>query len=220
VGASPFLRRARVTLITAGLLLSPGGRHATAVSSSSDWDRLARGILSETNEVRRDPEGYARLLEQLLPRFEGALLDRPGRRALRTEEGARAVREAVRVLRDTRAMGGLTWSKGMAAGARDHVRDQGPTGGMEHRGRDGSSPAQRVTRYGRWHVGVAENIAFGENPAREVVIQLLVDDGVPDRGHRKTILDRSFGVAGVACGPHAEYEQMCVIDYAVRFSER
>ncbi|MDQ3426562.1 MAG: CAP domain-containing protein, partial [Gemmatimonadota bacterium] len=144
-------------MFAAGLLLAPVERPTAADPPAPDWDRLARGILSETNRVRRDPEGYARLLEQMLPRFDGTLLDRPGRRALRTEEGARAVREAVRALRDTRAMGGLVWSKGMAAGARDHVRDQGPTGGMEHRGRDGSSPAQRVTRYGRWHAGVAEN---------------------------------------------------------------
>jgi uncharacterized protein YkwD len=67
---------------------------------------------------------------------------------------------------------------------------------------------------------VAENMAFGENPARQVVIQLLVDDGVPDRGHRATILDPSYRVAGAACGPHARYRQMCVIDFAVEYAER
>ena len=185
-----------------------------------DWTELARDLITETNAARRDPKAYSRYLEELLPQFEGKLLRRPGRLVLRTEEGARAVREAIRALRDTRPMGPLRWSKGMAAAARDHVRDQGPAGLMEHKGSDGSTPARRVNRYGRWSVAVSENIAYGSNPARDVVLQLIVDDGVADRGHRKNLLDPELGVAGAACGPHARYRQICVIDYAVKYKER
>ncbi len=185
-----------------------------------DWTELARDLIGESNAVRRNPSGYARHLEEMLPQFEGKRLRRPGRAVLRTEEGAAAVREAIRALRSTGPMGTLRLSKGMTAAARDHVRDQGPTGLMEHRGADGSSPAQRVSRYGRWNVSVAENIAYGSNPAREIVLQLIVDDGVRDRGHRKNLLDPDFTVAGAACGPHARYQQICVIDYAVRYTER
>jgi uncharacterized protein YkwD len=138
---------------------------------------------------------------------------------LQTSEGAAAVQEAIEALRQSPQMEGLEWSEGMAAGAADHVRDQGPKGGLDHDGTDGSSPAQRVNRYGQWHQGIAENMAFGENPAREVVLQLLIDDDVLDRGHRQTMLDPRYGVAGAACGPHARYRQMCVIDFAVRYTE-
>jgi uncharacterized protein YkwD len=189
-------------------------------SRSPDWAELARDLIDETNAARRDPAGYSRYLEEMMPQFEGKLLRRPGRSALRTEEGGRAVREAIRALRRTRPMGALRWSKGMTAAARDHVRDQGPTGLMEHRGTDGSTPARRVSRYGRWYVSVSENIAYGSNPAREVVLQLIVDDGVPDRGHRKNLLDPTLGAAGAACGPHARYQQICVVNYAGRYTER
>jgi uncharacterized protein YkwD len=185
-----------------------------------DWTELARDLIQETNSVRQNPSGYVRHLEEMLTQFEGKRLRRPGRAVLRTEEGASAVREAIRALSATRPMRGLRSSKGMTAAARDHVRDQGPAGLMEHRGTDGSAPAQRVSRYGRWHVSVAENIAYGSNPAREIVLQLIVDDGVRDRGHRKNLLDPDFAVAGAACGPHARYQQICVIDYAVRYTER
>jgi uncharacterized protein YkwD len=47
-----------------------------------------------------------------------------------------------------------------------------------------------------------------------------VDDGVSDRGHRDNLLDPRWTVAGVACGPHREYEQMCVMDYAAKYAER
>jgi uncharacterized protein YkwD len=199
---------------------SSRAERGTSPAGSPDWTELARDLIAETNAVRRDPSGYSRYLEEMVPQFEGKLLRRPGRAVLRTEEGARAVREAIRALRITRPMGTLRWSKGMTAAARDHVRDQGPTGLMEHRGSDGSTPAQRVSRYGRWHASVGENIAFGPNPAREVVLQLIVDDGIRDRGHRKNLLAPDFGAVGAACGPHARYQQICVIDYAVRFTER
>ena len=68
--------------------------------------------------------------------------------------------------------------------------------------------------------GATENIAFGDNQARQVVIQLLVDDGVPGRGHRDNILDGRWGAEGAACGPHRDYRQICVMDYAVRYVER
>lgn len=187
---------------------------------TTDWRRLARDIHDETNAVRRDPSGYAKHLERMLPRFEGKLLERPGRPHLRTDEGAAAVRQAIASLKARRSVAPLRWSKGLTAAAADHVRDQGPIGGLEHRGSDNSDPARRASRYGRWIQGVAENIAYGENPARAVVIQLLVDDGVPDRGHRDNILDPDWGAAGVACGSHRRYQQMCVMDYAAKYAER
>ena len=183
------------------------------------WSRLALEIHTETNLVRSDPAAYAGHLETLLPSFEGNLLERPGRPLLRTEEGPAAVREAIAALQGRRPVPVLSWSKGLAAAAEDHVQDQGPIGGLEHRGTDGSDPARRAERRGRWLGGIGENIAYGDNPARQVVIQLLVDDGVPDRGHRNNILDPRWQVEGVACGPHREYRQVCVMDYAVGYEE-
>jgi len=134
--------------------------------------------------------------------------------------GMPTVREAIAALRARQPMQQLRWSKGLAGAAADHVKDQGPIGGLEHRGTDGSNPARRAERRGRWVTAMAENIAFGDNPARQVVIQLLVDDGIPDRGHRDNILDSRWGAEGAACGPHRDYRQICVMDYAVRYVER
>jgi uncharacterized protein YkwD len=200
------------------MALSLWGSPSAALAT--DWSRLAREIHTETNLLRRDPAAYARHLERLLPRFDGTLLQRPGRPFLRTEEGPAAVREAIAALKARGPVPPLRWSKGLAAAAADHVRDQGPIGGLEHRGSDQSDPGRRANRNGRWIRGMAENIAYGENPAREVVIQLLIDDGVPDRGHRNNLLDGDWGAEGIACGPHRRYQQMCVMDFAVKYEER
>ncbi|MEO8656537.1 MAG: CAP domain-containing protein, partial [Ramlibacter sp.] len=52
-----------------------------------------------------------------------------------------------------------------------HARDMARHGYLEHRGRDGSGPADRAIRAGyRWR-SVAENIASGQTTAEEVVRQ-------------------------------------------------
>ena len=207
---------APLILISAGVGASPRG----LAPAEPDWNRLAREVAAETNQLRRDPASYLPDLEALLPRFDGLVLERPGRPFLRTEEGAAAVQEAVAALRSAGSAQPLAWSAGLARAAGDHVRDQGPVGGTEHEGTDGSDPARRMERYGQWRGAVAENIAYGENSAREVVLQLLIDDGVPGRGHREALLDPEWGVSGVACGRHRDYGQMCVMDYAAGYVER
>jgi uncharacterized protein YkwD len=213
-------RTVRAVLATLALSSSGFAPALGRTRAEPDWGQLAREIAEETNRLRREPESYAAELEAWLPRFNGLVLERPGRAFLRTEEGAPAVQDAIAALRAARPSAPLRWSAGLARAAGDHVRDQGPIGGTEHRGTDGSDPARRMERYGQWRGGVAENIAYGENAARDVVLQLLVDDGVPNRGHRDALLDPEWGVSGVACGRHRDYGQMCVMDYAEGYEER
>jgi len=47
-----------------------------------------------------------------------------------------------------------------------------------------------------------------------VVRELIIDSGVPSRGHRRNIFYPPLDAAGVACGPHRQYANMCVMDFA------
>lgn len=178
-----------------------------------------RQVLAEINLARTDPSGYARHIERQLRYFDGNLLRLPGEVALRTTEGAKAVREAAAALRAQSPLPGLAASRGLSRAARDHVDDQGPRGRLGHTGSDGSDMTDRIERYGTWDGSVAENISYGSTTARDVVIGLLVDDGVPSRGHRANILSAESRFAGVACGRHTTYGTMCVIDFAGEYRE-
>lgn len=110
-------------------------------------------------------------------------------------------------------------SPGMSRAAADHVRDQARTGETGHAGSDGSQPWERIARFGEWKARVAENISYGANGPRDVVMNLIVDEGFPDRGHRENIFNPYLRVIGIACGDHPIYQQMCVMTLTVAYEE-
>ena len=67
--------------------------------------------------------------------------------------------------------------------------------------------------------GWAENIAYGHHTAREIVLALIVDDGVHRRGHRKNIFNPTYDMVGAAYGPHARFGSVCSIDFASGYAE-
>ena len=131
-----------------------------------------------------------------------------------TDEGVSAVDEAIAFLRRQRPLAPLSPAQALALAAGEHAQDQARSGGVGHESRDGTSFDQRIESHVAWRGAVAEDIAYGEATAEKVVRQLIVDDGVADRGHRTNIFDPELQFAGVGCGPHRVYQSMCVIDLA------
>jgi uncharacterized protein YkwD len=179
---------------------------------------LEAAILEETNLLRKDPRGYAQKLIQLRPSYRGKLIHREGQASILTQEGVAALDEAIAVLkRAPKRLPRLAHAEGLSRAAADHARDLGRTGALGHTGSDGGGPDKRARRHGVWDGMVAENIAFGPTDSEEIVIGLLVDDGVPDRGHRDILLTQELFFGGVACGPHPGYGTTCVMTYATSF---
>ncbi len=76
-----------------------------------------------------------------------------------------------------------------------------------------------MNRFGKKEGTAGENISYGKKDAMGVVLQLLIDDSTPSRGHRTNIMEAAFHVVGCATGPHKGYEMMCVQDFAGGFSD-
>lgn len=192
----------RLLLPLAALLLS-----ASALPSQTV---LERAVLDEINFARSNPSGYADHLRIYRSYFLGKIVRYPANPdGLRTVEGVAAVDEAIAFLRRQRALPRVTRSDLLARAAADHVRDQGPRGATGHAGANGSRVAGRVTKRGGGSY-VAEVITYGPPSGAEVVRQLIVDDGVKDRGHRRSVFAAEMRYAGAACGPHKRYRVMCV----------
>ncbi len=177
-------------------------------------------VVEELNLARTQPGVYADFLTAYSKLYIGAEVHEQGEAILMTVEGKSAVNEAIRFLRNQKSLPPLTASKGMSRAAKDMVRMQESTNQIGHTGRDGSTFNQRLNRHGTWGGSCAENIDYGNNLARKIVMALIIDDGVSSRGHRKSIFTPAYRRVGVACGSHKTYRYMCVIELAQSYTEK
>lgn len=178
-------------------------------------------IIDEINLARTDPQKYIAFLEAYKGYYKGNNLTLPGSRtALVTNEGLNAVDEAINFLRAQKALPALSLARGMCLAAKDHARDMTLKGISGHTGSDGSLPKARVDRYGLWDGTVGENIIYDIRTAREMVIGMIVDDGVASRGHRRNIFDTTYRVAGVSISDAASNPSRGVIVYVGGFTDK
>lgn len=156
--------------------------------------RMSRAVFDELNLARTNPTGFAMYVDN-------------------TDADAR---EAIAYLRAIEPVAKLAWSDELTRAAIDHIADTGSRGVLGHEGTDGSRPHSRIGRY--LHPSdisaTGENIQYGPLTPRAIVVELIVDRGVPDRGHRTNIFAPNWTHVGIAIGPHAGYEAMCVMDFA------
>jgi hypothetical protein len=176
------------------LLLAP-------VATAGEYG-LDEAVFNELNFARTHPQAYAGVLDEEYRRQGGRIQD------------PQAYGEAVDFLARQKPLAPLAPNAALADAASSFVSVQGAEGGFGHVASDGASLGERLRRHGTYAMLMAEDISYGYVTAREVVTQLIVDPGVPDRGHRANIFDPALRQAGIACGPHRTYRAMCVVDFA------
>ncbi len=178
---------------------------------------VEKDVILELNKARTNPARYAELyIAPRTKKFLGTIYNG----TLKTNEGVSAVNECVEVMGKASAVSALTPQEGLSLAAQDHAYSQGDTDQVGHIGVDGSNPSERIEKYGTYKTA-GENICYGQVTGQEIVVQLLIDDGVSNRGHRENILKADYTSAG--CGfarKHKTYGSVCVTTFAGGYKEK
>lgn len=180
-------------------------------------DDIEKDVILEMNMARTNPVKYAELyIEPRVKKFNGKIYGGN----LQTNEGVTVVNECIKYMKAQKKLPLLYPSKGLTQAAKDHANTQCLTDQTGHTGTDGSDPFKRMNRYGSYKTA-GENISYGSKTAREIVVTLLIDDGVKSRGHRKNIMNKDFDAAGIGfANKHKLYGCECVLDYAGKYVEK
>jgi uncharacterized protein YkwD len=197
-----------------GMFFANAGALAHDATDAGESAVLERAVLAEINYARQHPREYAALLRDYRSRFDGRIVFLPGdENGAITNEGVDAVDEAIDFLEQQAPLGALDAGQLLQLAAQEHADDQGAMGATGHVSREGLSPGERVKRRGG-DIYVSEGIWYGRGDAGAVVRSLIVDDGVRGRGHRTLLFKPDVRFAGVGCGAHRRFGQICVIDMA------
>ncbi len=171
-----------------------------AIPRPSFADSFENEVLAEINRARAYPSRYARVLLRERANYEDSRRD-PG-----------ALEDAVEFLMRQSPLPPLSPDGRIAAAAAELAGVQSRRGGVGHGAR--GNLGRRLQEQGVFAGLAAEVISYGQATPADVVRQLIVDAGVPSRGHRHDIFGANYRIAGVACGPHPKWDDMCVIDLA------
>ena len=180
----------------------PESSDATTVTSyTPSAEELA--VISEINYARTDPKDY------VTHRLSVIDLSK------KSDSYKAALDELVDKMTHMNDLPALTSSLGLTRCAAEWVNISGPEGYVGH----DSSIAKRFKKYCSY-ASLGENCSYGYSTAIDIVVALLIDDGVEDRGHRNNILSSAYKNVGAAIGPHKKYETMCCIDFAYGYQEK
>ena len=206
-----------------------------AIQDTANWDidsldtarkvdylsEIEKDVILEMNKARSNPQKYAELyLVPFAKKFRSDGTYMKNGVMMLTHEGVAVVNECIKEMSAKKAVGILRPEKGLSLAAQSHATSQAKAGQIGHNGTDGSTTFSRIQKYGVFRAA-GENISYGCKDGQEIVMQLLIDDGVKGRGHRKNIFNSAFTQTGVGYAEgHKVYKTECVITYAGGYEEK
>ena len=161
------------------------------------WSSVEKDVVLHTNLVRMYPLKYLKI--------EVKSWDYPKPYAS-LDKSNEYYQGLVKELRYRSALNPLKPSAELKASASCFASAQGQTGATGH----------DRSRTGCPELNTGENCDYGMHTGKDIVMHLLVDEGVPSLGHRENILEPSYKVIGVGHAPHRRYDVMTVQEFSRR----
>ncbi len=169
--------------------------HNTAANSHFMSGR-AKEMIQEINLLRSNPKGYIKVVESYIQFLKNEINLHPSMHSMYGNE-ITVAQELIRELETTPPLSILQPHAGIYKAAQVHGDDAKISGQFNHRGTDGSMPWDRILKYATDMKDGNENLVGGLKDIRRSILVLLIDDGIPNRGHRRTLLNPNW--THVAC---------------------
>lgn len=186
------------------------------LSQSGVWERWDAELIRELHTAEHieylNEEEKKVVLFMNMARHNGPLFAETFLQSYIRENSVESTKYVKSLYRDLKKISGLKplqIEEDLTSVAQGHATISGRTGHMGHK--DFKKRFNPFMGNPYYHVG--ENCSYGYEQAIDIVLTLLIDEGVKDVGHRKNILNAEFNSVGVAIRPHKTYRVNCVIDF-------
>jgi uncharacterized protein YkwD len=181
-------------------------------------------MLREINMVRANPKAYVEFVQEYLriqergmaiprtPTISTATRIANGKKTVKRDtvwtgggfdkshinkNAVAAAKQLIAELQKMKPTTMLTPTECLTKAAKDQGDHCKSTGKLSHTGKNGLQIHERLPKFCTKLGFGSENLAAGSVSVRESMLQLLVDGNVPDRGHRKNLLNPDHTMVGV-----------------------
>jgi len=185
------------------------------MAKNIDYEKLEKEIFEKHNEIRKNPQSFIPKLKEQLKYFRDKVFHVPGEDPIQTYEGPDAISEAIEFLSKQKKVKELIYDENLSLACKDHAHDIGVKGLTTHEGSDGKNISDRIEKYCEWDGATAENLDFGFKIAENIILNLIIDDGVKERNQRYNVFYPDFKYIGIAVAPHRDFGVCVVIGYAM-----
>ena len=181
-----------------------------------NFNLIQTTLYKELNKLRQDPKSYIPLIKAQMQKIKknNVIKKKDSNLQIQTLEGKAAYNEAILFLEKQEPVNPLTKEIKLSYAAQDLAKDIGERGIVSHQDKDGSYVSERIEKYCEWDYCANEVIEVSSRNVKDILISLLVDDGVRDRPDRRALFQNIYNYVGISCGPHTEYEIVTVLVFA------
>ena len=178
-------------------------------------DDFCTKVIEEVNKVRLNPKTYSNKIKGYLPYFKGNILSLPQQPGVVTNEGPEVYKEAAEYLLSLPKLQPLTIDSNLCSIAQNICDELSKYDEFEQM--DNVDRESIINQYGTYEGNFGESSDFGSLTPELVVLNLLVDDGNPNRNNRKMLFKENFRKIGCGNAPHNKFENVTVIIYTTNF---
>ena len=181
-----------------------------------DFISIQKDLFIELNNLRKDPKSYIPLIEYEMKSLKknNILKKKDSNLQIQTLEGKEAYLDAIKFLEHQQPVPPLNEESRLSSAAMDLVKDIGKRGIVSHQDQYGQYVSERIEKYCEWDYSASEVIEVSSKNPQDILVSLIVDDGLRNRPDRKTLFNQGYNYVGIACGPHTEYEIVTVVVFA------
>jgi uncharacterized protein YkwD len=181
----------------------PRYRQADTGANEPELSQAEKDVIFYTNLWRMNPRLY---FDTYIQRFiQSTGLD-PKSKYVTTLKAEAAKQKPLGILKPAACL---------YATATRHAKDMGSAGKIGHttsKGENVLGLIRKSCKNGELFVG--QNCSYGITDPADIVSDLLVDEGIPNFGHRRNFQSEVFTHIGVGIQPHKTYRTNVVIDFA------
>ena len=178
-----------------------------------DFIAIQKDLFIELNNLRKDPKSYIPLIEEEMKSLKknDVLKRKDSNLQIQTMEGKEAYLDAIKFLEYQQPVPPLKEESRLSSAAMDLVNDIGKRGIVSHQDQYGQYVSERIEKYCEWDYSAGEVIEVSSRNPQDILISLIVDDGLKNRPDRISLFNQNYNFVGIGCGEHSEYEIVTVI---------